>query len=43
MPLAVYVIVWSNGKGGIMRHHVKVTVLDKKCFCDLQEAYLWGL
>ena len=23
-----------------MRHHVKVTVLDKKCFCDLQEAYL---
>ena len=23
-----------------MRHHVKVTVIDKKCFCDLQESYL---
>ena len=23
-----------------MRHHVKVTVLDKKCFCDLQKTYL---
>lgn len=23
-----------------MRHHVRVTVLDKKCFCDLQKRYL---
>lgn len=28
-----------GGDEGV-RHHVKVTVLDKKCFCDLQEAYL---
>ena len=23
-----------------MRHHVRVTVLEKKCFCDLQRRYL---